>query len=43
MVNPLKTSGFISLDAVGPVSGGGFTATWERPGTTLPITLGPRR
>jgi len=43
IVNPLKTSGFISLDAVGPVSGGGFTATWERPGTTLPITLGPRR
>lgn len=43
MINPLKSGGFISLDTVGPVSDHGFTATWDRSGTTLPLTLGPRR
>jgi Peptidase A4 family len=41
MVNPLKSGGFISLDGVSPLSGPSFTATWERAGTFIPITLGP--
>jgi hypothetical protein len=41
MVNPLASGGFISLDTVGPLSGKTFTATWDRPGSTVPITLGP--
>jgi hypothetical protein len=43
MVNPLKTGGFISLDTAGPVTDQSFTATWDRSGSTLPITLGTRR
>jgi hypothetical protein len=31
--------GFYSLDTVGPVSGKSFTATWQEPGTTVPITF----
>jgi hypothetical protein len=31
--------GFYSLDTVGPVSGKSFTAIWQEPGTTIPITL----
>jgi hypothetical protein len=31
--------GFYSLDTVGPASGESFTATWDEPGTTVPITL----
>lgn len=42
MVNNLKR-GFISLDTVSPLSGPSFTATWDRHGTTVPITLGPDR
>src|SRR6202035_3112450 len=43
MMDPLKAGGFISLDGVGPLasSGSAFTATWQRSGTTTPITLGP--
>jgi hypothetical protein len=41
MVNPLASGGFISLDTVGPLSGKTFTATWDRSGSTVPITLGP--
>jgi Peptidase A4 family len=41
MVNPLSSGGFISLDTVGPLSGKTFTATWDRAGSTVPITLGP--
>jgi hypothetical protein len=43
MIDPLKAGGFISLDGVGPLasSGSAFTATWQRSGTTTPITLGP--
>ena len=41
MVNPLSSGGFISLDTVGPLSGKTFTATWDRSGGTVPITLGP--
>lgn len=41
MVDPIHR-GVISLDTVGPVSGPSFTATWDRHGTTTPITLGPR-
>ena len=43
MVDPLKSGGFISLDAVSALSGPKFAATWERSGSTTPITLGPRR
>lgn len=38
MVTPLK-KGFISLDTVGPLSGASFTAVWDRPGSTVPISL----
>lgn len=31
--------GFYSLDTVSPVSGKSFTATWQQPGTTIPITF----
>jgi hypothetical protein len=31
--------GFYSLDTVGPASGKSFTATWDEPGTTVPITF----
>ena len=41
MVTPLSSGGFISLDTVGPLSGKTFTATWDRAGSTVPITLGP--
>jgi hypothetical protein len=41
MVNPLASGGFISLDTVGPLSGKTFTATWDRSGSTVPITPGP--
>jgi hypothetical protein len=40
MVNPLASGGFISLDEVGALSGKQFTATWDRTGTTVPISLG---
>jgi hypothetical protein len=43
MVNPLKSGGFISLDTVGALSQSRFTATFDRSGGTVPITLGPRR
>ncbi len=43
MISPLKSGGFISLDTVGPLRGPAFTATWNRSGTTVPITLSPRR
>ena len=41
MVDPLASGGFISLDTVSPLNGKTFTAIWDRPGTTTPITLGP--
>jgi hypothetical protein len=41
MIDPIK-AGFISLDTVSPLSGPKFTATWDRSGTTTPITLGPK-
>jgi len=34
--------GLISLDTVGGLSGQSFTTTFDRSGTTTPITLGPR-
>ncbi len=40
MVDPVSGGGFISLDTVGPLSGESFTATWDRSGNTVPITLG---
>jgi Peptidase A4 family len=40
MVGPLASGGFISLDTVSPLSGKTFTATWDRSGSTVPITLG---
>lgn len=43
MVNPLASGGFISLDTVGPLSGKTFTATWDRSGGTVPISLGLAR
>ena len=41
IVNPDANGdgGFYSLDTVGPVSGNSFTATWQEPGTTIPIGL----
>jgi hypothetical protein len=41
MVQPLKKGGFISLDAVGPVSAQNhsFEVQWERSGTPIPIKL----
>jgi len=41
IVNPDANGdgGFYSLDTVGPVSSKSFTATWQEPGTTIPITL----
>jgi hypothetical protein len=42
MIDPLASGGFISLDTVSPLTGNAFTATWDRSGTTTPITLGPR-
>jgi hypothetical protein len=41
MICPIH-NGFISLDTVAPLQGPSFTATWDRPGTITPITLGPR-
>jgi hypothetical protein len=38
MVDPVSGGGFISLDTVGAVSGKSFTATWDRPGNTYPIS-----
>lgn len=43
MVQPLKAGGFISLDAISGLSGPSFQVQWERSGSTVPITLGPRR
>lgn len=43
MIDPLASGGFISLDTVAALKGSAFTATWDRSGTTTPITLGPRR
>lgn len=42
MINPLPR-GFISLDTVSPLSGPSFSATWDRHGTPVPLTLGPRQ
>jgi thiol-disulfide isomerase/thioredoxin len=41
LVNPDANGdgGFYSLDTVGAVSGKSFTATWQEPGTTIPISL----
>jgi Peptidase A4 family len=41
IVNPDANGdgGFYSLDTVGPVSGKSFTAYWQEPGTTVPITF----
>ena len=41
IVNPDANGdgGFYSLDTVGPVSGKSFTATWDEPGTEVPISL----
>ena len=39
MVDPVSGGGFISLDTVSPLSGKTFTATWDRSGNTVPITL----
>lgn len=41
IVNPDANGdgGFYSLDTVGPASGKSFTATWQEPGTTIPISL----
>ena len=41
IVNPDANGdgGFYSLDTVGPVSGKSFTAAWQEPGTTVPISL----
>ena len=41
IVNPDANGdgGVYSLDTVGPVSGKSFTATWQEPGTTVPISL----
>jgi hypothetical protein len=43
MVTPLASGGFISLDTVSPLSGKTFTATWDRSGGTVPISLGTAR
>ena len=40
VVGPLASGGFRSLDTVGPLSGKTFTATWDRSGGTVPISLG---
>jgi|GEM_PF-1339095 len=42
MVNPDANGdgGFYTLDTVGAVSGKSFTAIWQEPGTTIPISLG---
>lgn len=40
MFCPIKR-GLISLDTVSALSGESFSATWDRSGTTTPITLGP--
>jgi Peptidase A4 family len=37
--DPNGDGGFYSLDTVGPVSGKSFTANWQEPGTTIPISL----
>ena len=41
IVNPDANGdgGFYSLDTVGPASGKSFTAAWQEPGTTVPISL----
>jgi hypothetical protein len=41
MIDPINR-GFVSLDTVGPLSGPSFGATWDRHGTTTPITLNPK-
>jgi hypothetical protein len=43
MVNPVKSGGFISLAAPSALSGPSFAVAWERSGSTVPITLGPRQ
>lgn len=40
MVDPVSGGGFISLDTVSALNGKSFTATWDRSGNTVPITLG---
>ncbi len=42
MIDPLKSGGFDSLATVAPLNGSAFTATWDRSGNTVPITLGPK-
>jgi hypothetical protein len=42
MVNSVSR-GFITLDTVSQATGPSFQATWDRSGTKVPITLGPRR
>jgi hypothetical protein len=42
MLCPIQR-GFITLDTVSALSGESFGATFDRSGTTTPITLGPRR
>ena len=42
MIDPLKSGGFVSLATVAPLNGSAFTATWDRSGNTMPITLGPK-
>ena len=43
MVNPVKSGGFISLADTSALSGPSFAVAWERSGSTVPITLGPRQ
>jgi hypothetical protein len=42
MIQPLKR-GFISLDEVSALSGPSFGAQWQRSGSPVPITLGPKQ
>jgi Peptidase A4 family len=41
MIQPLK-KGFISLDTTGALNRSSFTETFDRSGTIVPITLGPK-
>ena len=40
IVDPVSGGGFISLDTVSALNDTSFTATWDRSGNTVPITLG---
>ena len=42
MIDPIKSGGFESLATVAPLKSDAFTGTWDRTGTTTPITLGPK-